>query len=83
MLFRSRRLAEAMGRGTHLRVARQVQKTREGLGVPESQGARILVSRIDPPHAQKVMQSSLNSPDRWGDWGLGQETKKAAAPVKM
>jgi hypothetical protein len=34
-----------------------------GLGEPQQKGARVLAPRINPPHAQKTLQSSLKSPN--------------------
>ncbi len=46
------------------RLAGTMPPSRQGLGVPQRQGARILEARIDPPHDQKAMQSIMKSPDR-------------------
>jgi site-specific DNA recombinase len=42
-------------RGAHLRMARQVPKARQGLGVPESQGPRLLASGLHQAHVEKTM----------------------------
>src|SRR6202011_3692570 len=46
------------------RLAQSLPKARQGLGEPQPQGARVLTPRLNPPHAQKTLQSGLNSPDR-------------------
>jgi hypothetical protein len=56
--------AQALDRRTHHRLAQSLSAPCQGLGVPQPQGARVLAPRIDSPHAQKAMQSSLNSSDR-------------------
>jgi hypothetical protein len=38
-------------------------KARQGLGESQPKGARVLAPRLNPPHAQKTMQSGLKSPD--------------------
>ena len=35
----------------------------QGLGVPQPKSARVLAPRLNPPHAQKTLQSGLKSPD--------------------
>ena len=52
------------GRRAHLCVVRQVQKTGEGLGVPEPGGTCVPASGLDPPHVEKAMQSNMISSDR-------------------
>jgi hypothetical protein len=47
----------------HHCVAQSVPKARQGLGESQPKGARVLAPRLNPPHAQKTMQSSLKSPD--------------------
>jgi hypothetical protein len=44
-------------------VAQSLPKARQGLGESQPKGARVLAPRLNPPHAQKTMQSSLKSPD--------------------
>jgi hypothetical protein len=39
-------------------------KARQGLGVPQSQGAHLPQARVYPPHAAKTMQSKMMFPDR-------------------
>ena len=38
-------------------------KARQGLGESQPKGARVLAPRLNPPHAQKTLQSSVKSPD--------------------
>jgi hypothetical protein len=45
-------------------MARQMPKARQGLGVPQSQGAHLPQARVYPPHAAKTMQSKMMFPDR-------------------
>jgi hypothetical protein len=33
------------------------------LGESQPKGARVLAHRLNPPHAQKTLQSGVNSPD--------------------
>jgi transposase len=40
------------------RVAQSLPKARQGLGESQPKGARVLTPRLNPPHAQKTMQSS-------------------------
>jgi site-specific DNA recombinase len=47
-----------------LRLARTMPKARQGLGVPQSQGARFSQARFDPPHDAKTMQFKMMFPDR-------------------
>jgi hypothetical protein len=56
-----------VGRALH-RVAQSPPKARQGLGKSQPKGARILASRLSPPHAQKTLQSGLKSPDRLLDF---------------
>src|SRR5262249_38755348 len=53
----------SVGRTYH-RLAQSLPQARQGLGMPQSQGARLLAPRLHSPHAEKAMQSGLNSPDR-------------------
>ena len=46
------------------RLAQPLPKARQGLGEPQSQSARILAPRLNPPHAPKTLQSRLIFPDR-------------------
>jgi hypothetical protein len=43
--------------------AQSLPKARQGLGESQPKGARVRAPRLNPPHAQKTMQSSLKSPD--------------------
>src|SRR5258708_21459638 len=61
-LFRSP--AQTMDRRALHRMAQSLPTARQGLGEPQQKGARVLAPRINPPHAQKTLQSGLNSPDR-------------------
>ena len=45
------------------RVAQSLPKARQGLGESQPKSARVLAPRLNPPHAQKTMQSGLKSPD--------------------
>jgi hypothetical protein len=56
--------AQTLDCRTHHCVAQSLPKTRQGLGKPQPQGARVLAPRINLPHAQKTLQSGLKSPDR-------------------
>jgi hypothetical protein len=42
---------------------RWMPTARQGLGESQPKGARVLAPRLNPPHAQKTMQSDLKSPD--------------------
>src|SRR5258705_4380420 len=44
-------------------MAQSLPKARQGLGEPQPKGARVLAPRLNPPHAQKTMQSGVKSPD--------------------
>jgi hypothetical protein len=59
-----RRLAQTMDRRANLRLARTMPKARQGLGVPQSQGARLPQARFHPPHDAKTMQFKMMFPDR-------------------
>ena len=59
-----RRVAEAMDRRAHIRVAGAMSLARQGLGEFQSESARVPASRVDPPHAEKAMQSRIMFPDR-------------------
>ena len=59
-----RRPAEKMDRRAHHCVAQPLPKARQRLGKPQSQGARLLAPRINPPHAPKTLQSQMMFPDR-------------------
>jgi hypothetical protein len=45
-------------------LAQSLPKARQELAVSQPKGARVLAPRLDPPHAQKTLQSGLKSPDR-------------------
>ena len=51
-------------RRTNFRLARPMPKARQGLGKSQPQGARFPAPRLHPTHAEKAMQSRINSPDR-------------------
>ena len=57
-------LPKALDRRTHLRLARPLPKTGQGLGMPQPQGARLPAPRLHPPHAAKTMQSRMMFSDR-------------------
>jgi len=42
-------------RRAHLRLTRPLPKARQGLGVPQPQGARLPAPRLHPPHVEKAM----------------------------
>src|SRR5258708_21564790 len=44
-------------------MAQSLPKARQGLGESQPKGARFLAPRLNPPHAQKTLQSGLKSPD--------------------
>jgi hypothetical protein len=56
--------AQALDRRTHLRMARPLPKTGQGLGMPQQQGARLSAPGLHPPHAAKTMQSRIMFSDR-------------------
>src|SRR5208337_1252588 len=59
-----RRAAQALGRRTHAGLARPLPKAGQGLGMPQSQGARLPLPCLHPAHAAKTMQSHIMFPDR-------------------
>ena len=59
-----RRPAQTLDRRANLRLARTMPKARQGLGVPQSQGARLPQARLYPPHDAKTMQFKMMFPDR-------------------
>src|SRR5258708_28413282 len=71
-LFRSP--AQTLDRRALHRMAQSLPTARQGLGEPQQKSARVLAPRINPPHAQKTLQSGLNSPDRLSG---------SVAPVKI
>ena len=56
-------LAKAMGRRTHIRMARTLPTARQGLGKSQSKGARVPAPRLHQAHVEKAMQSRMISPD--------------------
>jgi hypothetical protein len=56
--------AQALDRRAYPRLAQPLPKARQRLGEPQSQSARILAPRLNPPHAPKTLQSRLIFPDR-------------------
>jgi hypothetical protein len=61
---RLRRTAQALDRRTHLRLARPLSTTGQGLGMPQPQGPRLPAPRLHPPRAAKTMQSRMMFSDR-------------------
>jgi hypothetical protein len=61
---RAHRLAQAMGRRAHVRVAWTMQAPGQGLGKSQPPRPRIPTSRVDQAHAEKAMQSNMIFPDR-------------------
>src|SRR6195256_2102626 len=57
-------LAQTLDRRAHHCLAQSLPKARQGLGESQPKGARVLAPRLNPPHAQKTMQSGLKSSDR-------------------
>jgi hypothetical protein len=47
-----------------LRLARPMPTARQGLGMPQSQSARLPAPCLHPPHVAKAMQSKMMFPDR-------------------
>src|ERR1700683_4526887 len=64
-----------MDRRAHHCLAQTLPKACQGLGESQSKSAGVLASRLNPPHAQKTMQSGLKSPD-----GLSGRNDLAAIP---
>ena len=56
--------AQALDRRAYPRLAQPLPKARQRLGESQSQSARILAPRLNPPHAPKTLQSRLIFPDR-------------------
>src|SRR5260370_7705396 len=56
-------VGKALDRRAQHWVAQSLPKASQGLGESEPKGARVLAPRLNPPHAQKTMQSGLKSPD--------------------
>jgi site-specific DNA recombinase len=52
------------GRRAHLRLARSMPKARQGLGVPQCQGACLPETRLHPPYDQKNMLFLMKFADR-------------------
>src|SRR5258708_250164 len=44
-------------------MAQSLPKACQGLGESQPKSARVLAPRLNPPHAQKTLQSGLKSPD--------------------
>src|SRR5258706_4431864 len=44
-------------------MAQSLQKACQGLGESQPKGSGVLAPRLNPPHAQKTLQSGLKSPD--------------------
>ena len=63
-----RRAAQAMDRRAHLRSARSMPKARQGLGVPQCQGACLPETRLHPPYDQKNMLFLMKFADRLLDY---------------
>jgi hypothetical protein len=61
---RLRRAAQPLDRRSHLRLARPLPTTGQGLGMPQTQSARLPAPRLHPPHAAKTMQSRMMFSDR-------------------
>ena len=57
-------LAKRWNCRAHYCVAQSLPKARQGLGASLPKGVRVLAPRLNPPHAQKTLQSGLKSPDR-------------------
>src|SRR5271168_895531 len=68
-----------MDRRANLRLARTMPKARQGLGVPQPQGARLPQARFHPPHDAKTMQFKMMFPDRLYD--LVFNLRPAGAPI--
>ena len=56
-------LAQTLDCRAHHCLAQSLPKASQGLGESQPKGSRVLAPRLNPPHAQKTMQSSLKSPD--------------------
>src|SRR6202012_495683 len=54
------RVAQTLDRRAHLRLARTMPPSRQGLGMPHPQSARLPAPRLYPSDAPKAMQSNLN-----------------------
>ena len=50
-------------RRAHHCLAQPLPPLVQRLGVPQPKGLGVLAPRLNPPHAQKTMQSGLKSPD--------------------
>src|SRR5262249_31469346 len=57
---------------SHPRLAQLLPEARYGLGEPQSHGARIPASRLNPTHAPKILQSRLMFSDRLSGFSLEQ-----------
>ena len=70
---RLRRAPKALDRRTHIRLARPLPTTGQGLGMPQPQGARLPPPRLNPSHAAKTMQSRMMFSDNSNRRTDGQE----------
>ena len=61
---RLHRPAQTLDRRTHIRLARPLSTTSQGLGMPQPQSARLPAPRLDPPHAAKAMQPRMIFSDK-------------------
>ena len=61
---RLHRPAQTLNRRTHIRLARPLSTTGQGLGMPQPQGARLPAPRLDPPHAAKAIQPRMMFSDK-------------------
>ena len=52
---------------SHLRLARPLPTTGQGLGMSQPQGPRLPAPRLHPPHAAKTMQSRMMFSDKLSD----------------
>ena len=60
---RLRRAADALGRRTYLGLAQSLPPPGQGLREPQPQCLRLPPPGVNPPHAAKALQSSLDFPD--------------------
>src|SRR5712675_1913572 len=75
--------AQTLDRRALHRMAQSLPTARQGLGEPQQKGARVLAPRINPPHAQKTLQSGLNSPDRLLDRLIAAEQRRSEEDIEM
>ena len=57
-------LAQTLDRRAHHCLAQSLPKARQGLEESQPKSARVLAPRLNPPHAQKTLQSGPKSPDK-------------------